>query len=217
MSLSVSTNHDQRISITDEDSVQVSSDGESPSRNGFHHQTESDFPDIDVLPPMSNVWQDILQHEDSDFPDVEILPPFGSNNSGWMESSVDHHQDSDSDFPDVESLPTMNFSGPPPSAMSLLLTQNDREDMRLQSKQRAIEDISRNFRCHRPQCEIDESTIVNPRLRRQQVFPFSFPLPLNIPLLSSAGLLRTRERRLALHQMWEPGELHSLLLACSLH
>jgi hypothetical protein len=180
MSMSISTNHGQSITVTDEDSVQVSSDGESPPRNGFSQET--DFPDIDVLPPMNNMWRDNHQHEDSDFPDVEILPPLMSGPSGWMESSEDFHRDSDSDFPDVESLPPpMNFSSPS-SAMSLLLTQNDREDMRLQSKQRAIEDISRNFRCHRPQCENDANSISNPRLRRQQVWNLSSlpfpPLPL---------------------------------------
>lgn len=131
------------ISVNDEDSVQISSDGDN-SGSQRQESDDGDYPDIDTLPPMTV-------------------------NSGWIEEQ-------DSDFPDIDTLPPLR----PPALPSRvqLLSQNDREEMRVRSKQNAIDDISRNFRCHRPGCEIDENSISNPRLRRQQVGPILFVLPL---------------------------------------
>jgi hypothetical protein len=128
----------------------VSSDGEMMTAQSPRSDDGEIFPDLDILPPMSGAPSSL---------------PLAS--SGWMEDHTnDHNDDDDDDFPDIESLPPMNYS---PPTRALLLTQNDREDMRLQSKQRAIDDIARNFRCHRRECENDENSIQGPRLRRQQV------------------------------------------------
>jgi hypothetical protein len=130
----------------------VSSDGEMLGQSPRSDDGEL-FPDIDTLPPMNHGPTSALTF----------------TSSSWMEDQSARRGDDNEDFPDIESLPSMNYS---PPTRALLLSQNDREDMRLQSKQRAIDDIARNFRCHRRQCENDENSIHGPRLRRQQVTTF---------------------------------------------
>lgn len=110
------------------------------------------------------------ESDDEEYPDIDVLPPL----PGWMDEQ--EHHEGESDFPDIDTLPSFG-PGTLPERRVQLLSQNDREEMRIHSKQNAIDDISRNFRCHRSECENDENSISHPRLRRQQVRIFPFLIP----------------------------------------
>mmetsp|Transcript_2702 Transcript_2702/g.4063 ORF Transcript_2702/g.4063 Transcript_2702/m.4063 type:complete len:152 (-) Transcript_2702:223-678(-) len=99
----------------------------------------------------SDIWDSdvIIESNDSDddnnFPDIDILPPlcgFGDNN---RRSPL-------TDCP----------------ANNLFPSQNEREDLRLDARERAYRAAAQNFRCGRPECMISAENIGNPRLIRQQ-------------------------------------------------
>ena len=150
--------------LPNNESIQINSDSEtifsfdligasgsnSESSNNNNNEEEEEYPDIDELPPLPSQDRtfsfgdscDVIDDENEEnYPNIDELPPITLSNRRGNFNQREFH----------------------------LLTQNDRENMKLSSKSIAIEDLSRHFRCSRPGCEIDEHTIINPRLRRQQV------------------------------------------------
>lgn len=144
--------------LYDEDSVIVSSDGDT-----IYLESDNDYPDVDILPPINNSFHHNHNHSHND--------RNNNNNNTLEENEINLSLDEFDDYPDVDELPPVNNNQSFNSNQRNfgLLTQNERENMKLQSKSTTLDDISRNFRCSRAGCEIDEQSIINPRLRRQQV------------------------------------------------
>jgi hypothetical protein len=153
--------------------------------------SETDYPDIDVLPSMpmlSDREETVLEvdvmptfnHEDSDFPDIDDLPPGFIHEQDTAFPDIETLPPLGDVFPDVDALPPTNlppesFAAPPPASpqneptLHIMPSLNQLQDSRVALRNAALTTAACKFRCNKFECQMDANEAGRPRLRRQQV------------------------------------------------